>query len=126
MDRMTDEMERLALEVVRLRDARTAFMRHLSGRVAELKRGVQHTQAQVRKTQAEMSHRMRAEAQQFLSRLKGAVEDLEQAASGTRHQFAADMAGAHAAWTGRSAGFNAAAKRNGGARNNGKRKTHRT
>jgi hypothetical protein len=52
-----------------------------------------------------MSRRLREEAQQFLSGLRGAVDELEKAAYGARRELAADLAGARLAWAANSGAF---------------------
>jgi hypothetical protein len=47
-----------------------------------------------------MARTMKAESRAFLTQLKDTVGDLEEKALGMRREFAADLAGARAAWGG--------------------------
>jgi hypothetical protein len=100
MDQMTREMASLAREIGTLREARAAFMGELTNKVSELRDGVQQMQKDFRKGREHMARTMKAESRAFLTRLKDTVGELEQRALGMRREFAADMAGARAAWAG--------------------------
>jgi len=100
MDQMTREMASLAREIRTLREARAAFMGELTNKVSELRDGVRQMQRDFRKGREHMARAMKAESRAFLTHLKDTVGELEQRALGVRREFAADLAGARAAWAG--------------------------
>lgn len=101
MDQMTREMASLAREIGILREARATFMGELTNKVSELRDGVQQMRKDFRNGREHMARTMKAESRAFLTQLKDTVGELEQRALGVRREFAADLAGAHAAWTGK-------------------------
>jgi hypothetical protein len=67
----------------------------------DLRSGVRELRTGYRSARAQMARTMRSESRAFLADLQKTVADLETKALGTRQAFAADLAGALAAWSGR-------------------------
>ncbi|MGO8705060.1 MAG: hypothetical protein ACLQVA_14710 [Candidatus Brocadiia bacterium] len=101
MGHMKDEMTGLAEEIRGLHDARTAFRSEIRNRVMDLRSGVRELRTGYRSARAQMARTMRSESRAFLADLRNTVADIETKALGTRQAFAADLAGALAAWAGR-------------------------
>jgi len=85
---LTDDMTRLRGEIVQLDDSLKAF-------VGDLKEGVAAMRADFRKAHRQMAKKTAAERAAFVSGLTERVTRL-------RSEFAADIAGAHRAFFGRS------------------------
>jgi hypothetical protein len=111
MDKMTREMASLAREIGTLREARTTFMRELTAKVSDLRDGVQQMQTDFRNGREHMARAMKAESRSFLAELRNTVGDLEKKALGVRREFAADLAGARAAWGGNGSAAHVHVKR---------------
>jgi hypothetical protein len=97
---MKDEMTGLADEIRGLHNARTAFRSEIRNRVMDLRSGVHELRAGFQSARKQMARTMRSESKTFLSDLQKTVADIETKALGTRQEFAADLAGALAAWSG--------------------------
>jgi uncharacterized protein YukE len=100
MGRMKDEMTGLAEQIRGLRDARAAFRSEIRNRVMDLRGGVRALRMGYRSARAQMARAMRSESRAFLADLRKTVAEIETKALGTRQAFAADLAGALAAWAG--------------------------
>jgi hypothetical protein len=100
---MKDEMTGLADEIRGLHNARTAFRSEIRNRVMDLRSGVHELRTGFQSARKQMARTMRSESKAFLADLQKTVSDLETKALGTRQAFAADLAGALAAWSGRRA-----------------------
>ena len=85
MGRLTEDAMRLCTEIADLRDARVGFVQGLTDSVSKML-------ASFRNTHSEMAKGTRAEREGLVANLKGLV-------AGLRQEFAADLAGAHSAWT---------------------------
>jgi len=101
MGHMKDEMTGLADEIRNLHNARTAFRSEIRNRVMDLRSGVRELRTGYQSARTQMARTMRSESRAFLTDLQKSVADLETKALGTRQAFAADLAGALAAWAGR-------------------------
>ena len=101
MGRMKDEMTGLADEIRGLHNTRTAFRSEIRNRVQDLRSGVRELRTGYQMARSQMARTMRSESRAFLANLQKTVSDLETKALGTRQAFAADLAGALAAWSGR-------------------------
>ena len=66
----------------------------------DLRSGVHELRAGFQSARKQMARTMRSESKTFLSDLQKTVADIETKALGTRQEFAADLAGALAAWSG--------------------------
>ncbi len=93
MGRMTDDMTRLAGEILAARDTRGRMMREVKHATADMKRRVAAMQADFRSAHADMARRQRGMLHGFVSGLKRTVATF-------RKEFADDLAGAHRVWAG--------------------------
>ena len=101
MGRMRDEMTGLADQIRGLHHARSEFRSEIRNRVMDLRSGVRELRTGYQAARAQMARTMRSESHAFLKDPQKTVADLETKALGTRQAFAADLAGALAAWSGR-------------------------
>jgi hypothetical protein len=99
---MKDEMTGLAEEIRSLHSARAEFRNEIRNRVLDLRSGVRELRTGYGSARAEMARTMRQESHAFLAGLRKTVAEIEHQAQGTRRAFAADLAGALAAWAGRT------------------------
>jgi len=88
MGRLTEEMRRLAEEIAELHASRGKFMQDLRATVLGMRSRFHHAHA-------EMADAARAARLAFVS---GVVESV----AALRHEFSADLLGAHQAWSGLS------------------------
>ena len=75
-------------------------MNDLKHGVGEIKSDVADMQAGFRSDRASMANKTRAERQTSISDINKSVADLRQRIAGLRKEFAHDIAGAGAAWSG--------------------------
>ena len=101
MGTFTDDMASLRSEIGALRTARKTFMdENLRGAIADLRDGVEEMLTGFRKTHAKIARKAETARQGFLSNLRDGVLGLQEQVANFRHDAAAEMRSAHAAFFG--------------------------
>ena len=97
-------MARLCGEIAALRDSRADLMSNLAETRAETQATVSQMVAGFGEARSEMAKQTKAEPGGFAVRVKEAATDLRQNVAKMQDEFRDDLAGAHRAWHGDSAG----------------------
>jgi hypothetical protein len=97
-------MERLCGQIAALRDSRADLMSHLAEARVEMQAAVSQMVGGFGEARSEMAKQTRAELGGFVARVKETVTELRQTVAKLQEEFRDDLAGAHRAWHGASAG----------------------
>jgi predicted HicB family RNase H-like nuclease len=101
---LINDMARLCGEIAAMRDSRADLMSNLAEIRAETQAAVSQMLGGFEEARAEMAKQTKAELGGFVVRVKEAVTDLRQNVADLQNEFREDLAGAHRAWHGASAG----------------------
>ena len=101
---LTNDMTRLCGEIAAWRDSRAGLMSHLAQTRAEMQAAVSQMLGGFAEARSGMAQQTKAELGEFVVRVKEAVTGLRQKVAQLQDEFRDDLAGAHRAWHGASAG----------------------
>ena len=101
---LTNDMARLCGEIAALRGSRADLMSDLAQTRAETQAAVSRMLGGFGEARFEMAKETKAELGGFVARVKDAVTELRQNVARLQDEFRDDLAGAHRAWHGASAG----------------------
>jgi hypothetical protein len=101
---LINDMTRLCGEIAAWRDSRADMMSNLAETRAETQAAVGQMLGGFGEARSEMAKQTKAELGGFVGRVKDAVTDLRQNVANLQNEFRDDLAGAHRAWHGASAG----------------------
>jgi hypothetical protein len=101
---LINDMERLCGEIAASRASRADLMSNLAETRAETQAAVGQMLVGFGEARSEMAKQTKAELGGFVVRIKEAVTDLRQNVARLQDEFRDDLAGAHRAWHGASAG----------------------
>jgi hypothetical protein len=101
---LTNDMARLCGEIAAWRDSRVDLMSNLAQTRAQTQAAVSQMLGGFGEARSEMAQQTKAELGGFVLRVKEAVTELRQNVAKLQDELRDDLAGAHRAWHGASAG----------------------
>jgi hypothetical protein len=102
---LTNDMARLCGEIAALRGSRADLMSNLAERRAATQAEVSLMLGGFGEARGEMAKQSKAKLGEFVARVKEAVTELRQNVAQLQEELRDDLAGAHRAWHGASAGI---------------------
>lgn len=100
MDRLTNDMMRLRVEIGNLHAARVSLMNDVRNSVAQNRDAVEGMRTDFRKEHARMAKHTQSQRLAFLSGVSGQVSAIRKDTARLRDAFRADIQGGHRAWIG--------------------------
>ena len=98
MDRLTNDMTRLRMEIGNLHEARVSLLKDVRNAVARNRNAVNDMRTSFQKEHARMARRSKSERTAFLSRVSRQVSGIRKDTGQLRDAFRADILGGHRAW----------------------------